>query len=192
MTTAPALHLTHRTGLPPDMAYLLPDFPKPSWTAHVNYGELAAFWLHVHEHLRGSGGQLQQVLAQGVVEEDAAAFQRAFVPRFNAFLQHLTQHHQIEDVAYFPKFRRLDPRMVAGFDLLESDHHVIHDALEASLASARNLIAALPGGGDPTRFALDAHRDASDTLLDLLHRHLADEEDLVLPAMLRYGERAVG
>lgn len=186
------LSLTARTGLPPGIAYLLEPYPAPTWRSHGNFGQLAAFWLQVHDSLREQGAQLKQVtstLREGQI--DAAGFQRQFVPQFNHFLQHLSGHHQIEDAAYFPKFRALDPRMVAGFDLLEGDHEVIHAQLVTTLDAARRMLTAMNGEGDARRFAADAYALDADRLLDLLIRHLADEEELVIPAMLEHGELSV-
>lgn len=190
MTVPSDLHLADRNGLTDEVAYLRAAFPKPRWQAHANYGELADFWLQVHNSLRAHGGQLQQ-LTHGFRDgrHGPADFQRAFVPGINQFLQHLNAHHQIEDDAYFPKFRALDPRMIAGFDLLAADHHVIHEAIGASVDSARGMLAAMAQDPDAQRRATDAYAAASDRLLDLLLRHLADEEDLVIPAMLEHGER---
>ncbi len=192
MTVPPDLRLPERLGLPDEIAYLRADYPKPQWQAHANYGQLADFWLHVHSSLRAHGGQLQQ-LTHGFRDgrHGPADFQRAFVPGINQFLQHLNAHHQIEDSAYFPKFRALDPRMVAGFDLLEADHHLIDAAIGATVDSARRMLAALAQDADAQRRSTDAYAAASDTLLDLLLRHLADEEDLVIPAMLEHGERSL-
>uniref|UniRef100_UPI0035CC7774 hemerythrin domain-containing protein n=1 Tax=uncultured Sphingomonas sp. TaxID=158754 RepID=UPI0035CC7774 len=193
MTIAAALLLPDRVGIPDAIAYLRAAYPAPQWRAHRNYGELTAFWLHVHASLRTQGAQLRQttdMFRDGQI--DADGFQRAFVPRFNHFLQHLTGHHQIEDHAYFPKFRALDARMVAGFDLLENDHEIIHAALLATVEQARALLAALPQAGDARRRAADVYAATSARLSDLLSRHLADEEDLVIPAMLEHGERSVG
>lgn len=192
MTVPPDLHLADRNGLSDEIAYLRAVHPKPHWQAHANYGQLADFWLHVHSSLRAHGGQLQQLthdFRDG--RHGAADFQRAFVPGINQFLQHLNAHHQIEDGAYFPKFRALDPRMVAGFDLLEADHHVIHAAIDATVDSARGMLTAFAQDADAQRRATDAYAAASDTLLNLLLRHLADEEDLVIPAMLEHGERSL-
>jgi hemerythrin-like domain-containing protein len=193
MTTPPNQSLPDRPGLSSDIAYLRAAYPQPTWRTHGNFGELAAFWLQVHESLREQGAALQQVLA-GFREgrSDAATFQRLFVPRLNHFLQHLNGHHQIEDAAYFPKFRALDPRMTPGFDLLEHDHAIIHDALTASVDTARALLAALSGADDTRRSATDRHAGAAGRLHTLLARHLSDEEELVIPAMLEHGERSVG
>ena len=46
------LLLPIRTGLPSELAYLRDGYPQPGWTGHVNFGQLAAFWLQVHDSLR--------------------------------------------------------------------------------------------------------------------------------------------
>lgn len=189
----PDLSLPTRPGLSADIAFLRAAYPQPTWRAHGNFGELAAFWLQVHDGLRQQGEALRHVTTafrEGT--SDADGFSRQFVPQFNHFLQHLTGHHQIEDAAYFPRFRALDRRMVAGFDLLEHDHQLIHEALLGSVDSARALLAALPGAIDARRRAADLHAETTDRLHTLLARHLADEEELVIPAMLEHGERSVG
>ena len=123
--------------------------------------------------------------------QDVATFQRSFVRRLNHFLKHLNGHHQIEDSAYFPRFRALDPRMVAGFDLLENDHELIHQRLLDTVDSARGLLGALDKAEDARRSAADAYARRSEDLLKLLLQHLSDEEDLVIPAILEHGERRV-
>jgi iron-sulfur cluster repair protein YtfE (RIC family) len=194
MTQPPAaLQLPDRAGLPDEIAYLRAAYPAPQWRAHRNYGDLTAFWLQVHASLRAEAqrvAQTTQAFREGGGRIGRDAFQRAFVPGFNYFLQHLTGHHGIEDQAYFPKFRSLDPRMAAAFDVLESDHQIIHASLEATLDHARGLLAALGQPGDP-RPALDRYADTSERLFGLLGQHLADEEDIVIPAMLEHGERRV-
>ena len=192
MLPVPNLALPERDGLPDEVAYLRAAHPAAGWRAHASFGELARFWLHVHETLRHEAHGLARLTA--ALQSDALdrqAFAAAFVPRMNAFLQHLHAHHTIEDDAYFPKFRSLDPRAPRGFDLLEADHRLIDEALQASVDKARDLLAALaPAAGD-SRPRLDAYAAEADRLKGLLVRHLADEEDLVIPAMLEHGERAV-
>ncbi len=185
------LPLTGRSGLPAEIAYLRDRYPQTGWQAHPRYGQLAAFWLHIHATLRSEATALTATtdLLRGR-QIDPAAFQRRFVPELNGFLQHLDAHHRIEDTAYFPKFRALDPRMGVGFDLLERDHHAIHDALLTTVERARILLASLAGTG--IEQAADGYADASGRLIAMLRQHLADEEELVIPAMLEHGERAVG
>jgi hemerythrin-like domain-containing protein len=184
------LVLATRAGIADDIAYLRPLYPAGQWRSHANFGQLSAFWLEVHASLRAQADQVQATAAalrEGRL--DAAGLQRVFVPQLNGFLQHLNGHHQIEDSAYFPKFRALDPRMAAGFDLLDRDHGAIHDALLGTVDRARRMLGA---AGDDARGAADGYANAADGLHALLFRHLADEEDLVIPAMLDHGERRVG
>lgn len=189
--SAPALLLPARAGLPDEIAYLRAAYPAPGWQAHRNYGELTAFWLQVHASLRDQAVRLDGITTGfRAGSSDAAAFGRAVVPALNHFLQHLSGHHGIEDQAYFPKFRALDPRMAAGFDVLESDHLIIHSGLEAMVERARAMLHALGRPADP-RAAVDAYAAASHTLFAQLGQHLADEEEIVIPAMLEHGERRV-
>lgn len=186
------LDLESRDGLPDELAYLRSSYPKEDWQAHANFGELTRFWLHVHEGLRHHGRTLDRLTTdfrEGRL--DADSFRRSFVPGLNQFLSHLNGHHQIEDHHYFPKLRVLDPRMVAGFDLLERDHHRIHEALLASAQAANDFLSAFGKDGDALLRSGDVYAERSAKLLALLLGHLADEEDLVVPAMLHHGERAV-
>lgn len=180
------------SGLPATIAYLRSGYPPFKWREAYNFEELASFWLKVHQDLREQSGELERITLayrEGVL--DATAFQQAFVPGFNQFLHQLEAHHRLEDATYFPKFRALDPRMQAGFDRLEKDHDVIQTALVTSLDAARGLVAALPRGAASARIASDSYAAATKRLAQLLARHLADEEDLVIPAMLDQGERSI-
>ncbi|MGZ6016219.1 MAG: hemerythrin domain-containing protein [Phenylobacterium sp.] len=187
------LQLPTRRGLPDDIAYLRAAYPRAQWQGLANYGELADFWLQIHDSLRRQGDQLKQATdAFGQGEWPAGAdFPSVFVPQFNQFLGYLNGHHQIEDSAYFPRFRALDPRMGVGFAILEADHRLIHEQIVASVDAARTLLQALAQGGDAQRRAADAYSGVTDRLLDLLGRHLADEEDLVIPGILEHGERSL-
>lgn len=186
------LSLGSRDGISDEIAYLRSAYPKGDWAKHVNFGQLCDFWLNVHQSLRTEGAAVERIIADlrdGSI--DAQAFPHRFVPALNQFLGHLDGHHRIEDAAYFPKFRALDSRMERGFDLLEADHHAIHDALETTVNSARGLLASLSHPNRDIR-AADTHADHAAMLTRLLLRHLADEEELVIPAMLEHGERRVG
>ena len=185
-----ALRLGDRRGLSDDIAFLRTHYPRSGWRSHANFGQLANFWLHVHASLRDEGSEVSRIVdAFRDRQIDGNELQRAFVPRLNGFLQHLDQHHRIEDDAYFPKFRQLDERLVVGFDLLEADHELIHQQLVATVEHARGLLNALLTPGEGERQAADAYAVQAQHLLALLLRHLADEEELVIPAMLKHGER---
>jgi hypothetical protein len=186
------LALESRSGLPDALAYLRPLYARDSWRKHANFGELSNFWLHVHDGLRAEGSILRRHTAEySEGRLDARSYGLFLGPNLNHFLQHLNGHHQIEGRLYFPKFRSLDARMTRGFDLLEHDHEQIHQMLLASVETANDFLRVLKFGGDGLRRASDAYAEAADRLLALLLRHLADEEDLIIPAMLHHGERRV-
>ena len=188
----PELDLESRASLPEELAYLRASYPQEAWRGHANFGELARFWLHMPSPLRHHGSILDRTTAQFREGQlDADSFRRSFVPGLNQFLGHLNGHHQVEDQHCFPKFRLLDQRMVAGFDLLDRDHRRIHEALLASATAANEFLTSFGKDSDALRGAGDAYAEASAQLLAFLTRRLADEEDLVVPAMLHHGERAI-
>ena len=178
-----------RAKLPADISYLREKYPRESWDANRNFGDTARFWLQMHNMFRELGGMLKTSTAQfreGVATPDQ--FQRFFAPRLDYFLGHLEGHHHVEDFSYFPLFRSADKRLIVGFDLLENDHEVIHGLLVASAETGRQFIESLHHEGDARRFAADAYATNADQLLDWLLRHLDDEEDLVVPAILEHTE----
>jgi len=184
------LMLDARTGLPDDVAYLRAAHPREGWRAAPTFGQLADFWLGVHAQLRQEGAAVEALTAALI---DGRMTRADFPPRFvaalNRHLGHLDMHHRIEDQSYFPEFRALDVRMAAAFDLLEADHAAVHRMLEETVGAARGLLSALVAGDAPHEaeaFALRSRR-----LIALLDRHLADEEEIVIPAMLVHGERAL-
>lgn len=187
-----SLSLGDRVGLPDEIAFLRAHYPRENWRSHANFGQLADFWLHVHATLRHEGGEVSGIVdAFRNRQIDEKQLQSTFAPRLSGFLQHLDQHHRIEDHAYFPKFRQMDERMVAGFALLEADHDLIHQRLVATVENAQGLLSALSDPGERARRAADTYAADAQDLLDLLLSHLADEEDLVIPAMLKHGERSL-
>lgn len=184
------LMLGVRRGLPDEVAYLRAANPRDGWRTAPSFGALADFWLGVHAQLRREGAEVT-ALTDGLI--DGSVSREAFAPRFvaalNRHLGHLDMHHRIEDQSYFPKFRALDVRMAAAFDLLEADHAAVHHLLEETVGSARGLLSALSAGDAPRE--ADAFATHAQRLIALLDRHLADEEEIVVPAMLVHGERAL-
>ena len=182
-----------RSGLPEDLRELLARYPRSDWGHHRNLGDMARFWLQRHAMFREFGAMLQTSVGdwrEGRIETEG--FVRFFMPRLNRFLGELEGHHSIEDHHYFPVFRAAEPKLARGFDLLDSDHHVIHDALHANAHAANALIAALADGGEAVPRAGDAHADENTKLIAMLMRHLEDEEDLIIPVILDRGEVELG
>ncbi len=178
-----------RPALGDELRFLARRHPRASWAGHPDLGELARFWLQRHQMFRrldeiirtGSEGALAQA-------PDVAALKPWLARHLQTFLWQLEEHHQIEDVHYFPVFRQVEPRLAAGFELLEHDHQALHAALGGIVELANRVLA--HDGADPRHFgaALARFGDAQAALGRALLRHLDDEEDLVVPLLLERGE----
>jgi hemerythrin-like domain-containing protein len=100
------------------------------------------------------------------------------------FLGELVGHHQIEDTAYFPHLAQLEPRIARGFEVLDADHHTLHELIDTFAAGANAL---LRESNDAAQRELVAEFGAVLTRFErMLGQHLTDEEDLVLPVVLKH------
>ncbi len=182
-----------RTGWPDDLKVLIARYPREVWQGHVNLGELARFWLSIHDGFRRSGFALAKGAADFREGRMAPAEYRAwFRPRLQTFLGHLEGHHNIEDHQFFPVFGRAEPRLLRGFEVLESDHENIHAAMLATFEAANAFLHAGDADRDAMLRAGDAYAEAGQKLLRKLGRHLEDEEDLIVPLILDRGEDSLG
>jgi iron-sulfur cluster repair protein YtfE (RIC family) len=162
--------------------------PRETWADHANLGQIAAFWLQRHAMFR----QLDTVIREG--SEAAlddwpgdAAFKSWLARHLSWLLGQLEEHHHVEDRYYFPVFRRAEPRLVAGFELLERDHAALHTTIGGIVEQANAVL-----GGEraaDVRAALARFHDAQVVMGRDLIQHLDDEEDLVVPLLLERGER---
>lgn len=185
--------LDTRTGWTEELRFLLARYPRDVWQGHANLGMMARFWLERHDMFRELGGALQDATKQfraGTVPPEQ--FQAWFVPRLQFFLQQLQAHHHVEDQHYFPIFRAAEKRLARGFEVLDSDHEVLHQAIMKSVEAANEFLRSMQAAGDAKLFAADRHGEASDELLRKMLRHLEDEEDLIVPLILDRGERELG
>ena len=185
--------LETREGLPDDLRFLAEQYPRGEWQAHSNIHGMAGFWLQRHDMFREMG----VLLTGGIADyregrKDAREFAAFFAPRLNRFLGNLDGHHNVEDHHYFPVFAKAEPRLKRGFDILDGDHHLIHDALERNAETANAFLRALQESEDRQRFAADAYADENSRLIAMLKRHLDDEEDLIIPLILDRGDRDLG
>ena len=193
MTDKLILELERRTGLPDDLRFLAEKYPRDEWQAHANIHGMANMWLQRHDMFRELGGILT-----GAIDDyregrtTAPEFAKFFAPRLNFFLGNLDGHHNVEDQHYFPVFARAEPRLKRGFEILDVDHHTIHDGLERNAETANAFLEALKQDADKQRFAADDYADANTRLVAMLKRHLADEEDLIIPLILERGDRGLG
>lgn len=177
--------LLERPGLPEELLFLRALHPREGWSRHPGIAGTAAFWLQRHAFFRDMGQSLT-----GIVDDyregrqSAPEFARRFAPRLQRFLGELDGHHSVEDQHYFPVFAAAERRLQRGFDILDRDHHAIHDALMRNAEAANAFMRALAASADEQRLRADDYAAENLSLVAMLSRHLDDEEDLVIPLIL--------
>ena len=193
LKTPPAdLLLDARSGWPADLRLLIDRYPRAVWAGHANLGAMAQFWLSRHDMFREIGAALEEATSAFREGSATAEHLRAWFPsRLQFFLQQLNAHHQVEDLHFFPVFQAAESRLAHGFDVLESDHKVIHEQIVVTVEQA-NAFLRTALNDDALRGAGERYAAASDALLRLLTRHLGDEEDLIIPLILDRSEAALG
>jgi hemerythrin-like domain-containing protein len=189
---SPEFALDRRSGWPADLRVLIDRYPREVWTGHANLGAMAQFWLQRHAMFREIAAALEQATAAFRDGTASAQDLRAWFPsRLQFFLQQLNAHHQIEDLHYFPVFQAAEARLAHGFDVLETDHRVIHEQIDATVEAA-NVFLRTAVNDDAMRGAGERYAAQNGALLRLLAQHLADEEDLIIPLILDRSEAALG
>ncbi|MDF0603955.1 hemerythrin domain-containing protein, partial [Psychromarinibacter sp. C21-152] len=120
---------------------------------------------------------------------DGRAGFETYAPRLSRyggfFLNQLHGHHQIEDMHYFPQLVGLEPRIDRGFEMLEKDHESIDPMLQDFASSANAVLQ--PADDTAARDAARTFLERLDGFGALLERHLTDEEDIVVPVILKSG-----
>lgn len=175
--------LIRRAGLPQGLVTLLDAFPRAEWGSDPRFGGLAAFWLDRHLAFRDLLARMAgdaEAVAEGRL--DPEAWRGRLARMGNHLVQDLLGHHQIEDDAYFPQMQRLEPRLARGFDLLDADHHALDGLLRGFVAGANAALTAKAAREGALRFHAG--------LVPFTHsltRHLEDEEDLIIPVILKHG-----
>ena len=172
--------LASREGLPDALRTLLDEYPRSGWQTHANFAGLVAFWLERHMMFRKLCEMLRSDAEQASDGNLDPRSMQARLSRFGGMLvQQLHGHHQIEDMHYFPVLSRQETRLQRGFDILDKDHHALDGLLDRFTRSANGV---LQGQAEPGHF-----REEVLSFEALLKRHLEDEEDLIVPVILKHG-----
>ena len=106
------------------------------------------------------------------------------------FVGELHAHHMVEDTHYFPQLRSLEAKIERGFDILDCDHHAIDGHLEGFTEDANAIMRAVGAGGD-WKATTGNFRTGLQNLTRFLDRHLIDEEELVVPVLLKHTPRGM-
>jgi len=182
------------SGLPPtrlddELRALLMQHPRESWPDHPRLGEVARFWLARHEMFRKLEGIVRHGLETRIDRLDDPPRDKLWLRRHLGFtLQQLDEHHAVEDHHYFPLFRRAEPRLGRGFALLDKDHDDLHRTLETLAERTQAVLTRADDDAPALKSALGRLNEAHEALARLLHGHLRDEEDLIIPLILERGE----
>lgn len=189
MTNQTIFDPTTRQPMPPSALFLAQIYPRAGRSDRGDLCDTARMWLGNHRYFRQLLPRIDQSLAaHDPFAMEGQAFAQDLARGMNSLLGGLEGHHGVEDEYYFPEFRRAEPRLGAGFDVLDADHKFIHAALETlaqtGTALVREFAAPVPTPGATRGHLRDDLRGALATFEASLLRHLDDEEDLVIPFLL--------
>ena len=186
------LALTDRKKLPDALRVLLEDYPRDGWELDPSFDGLVKFWLDRHlmfRRLMGEMGSATEALLDKKIAPERYA---SVLSKYGGmFVNGLHEHHTIEDTYYFPKLAIKDRRIQRGFDILDKDHQDLDSLLSEFMAGANGVIHSSDnevklheGAG---RFQKELRK-----LERLLDRHLVDEEELIVPVILKFGSAGLG
>ncbi len=177
--------LETRTGLPPALRALRDTLPRAGWEAHPNFDGLTRFWLDRHLMFRDVLTRLRDGAEARSDNSNDPERHAHETSRYAGFLlNQLHGHHTIEDQHYFPQLMGFEPKLDAGFALLDRDHHALDGHIHALAQTTNSYLNAWSGPEAPN--ALGTLTDALTEFERFLDRHLTDEEDLIVPIILTH------
>ena len=185
------LSLETRAGLPDALRVLLADHPREAWEADPGFHGLVSMWLDRHLLFRRLLA-LMRADAEALLDRsiDPQAWGLRASRLGSRFVGDLHGHHQIEDDHYFPLLMARDARLEQGFAILEADHKALDLHLERFVEDANGALRALEEA-DALRTGAGRFHEGLRRLESFLDRHLTDEEELIVPVILRDGEAAL-
>jgi iron-sulfur cluster repair protein YtfE (RIC family) len=183
-TVAPRRH-----PLPEDIRDRLYSPERDQWQDHPHYlisnaRALQRNHRNLKRQARQYHGALTHLLELSETERNTQANRQLLTTIGNhgkSLLKNLHSHHGFEDSSVFPALRQYHPRLAAGFDVLEKDHL----ALDALLDDIEQQLVEFPSLATNPWKVENTHRQAAG-LEALLHRHMDDEEDIIVPIYLLY------
>ncbi|MEM9970696.1 MAG: hemerythrin domain-containing protein [Pseudomonadota bacterium] len=184
--------LESRDGLPDALTYLLRDYPRDMWAKHENFGGLVQFWLDRHLMFRRLLEAMRDELERALDGNLEPRMLGIRVSRYaSLFVRELHGHHTIEDTTYFPKLVALEPSLERGFDILDRDHKDLDAHLDSFTDHVNRLLVAVDNQDEWRRAAEGLCGDLQ-RFGGFLERHLVDEEDLIVPVLLKHASDSVG
>ncbi|MEC9342788.1 MAG: hemerythrin domain-containing protein [Pseudomonadota bacterium] len=188
----PENHVEYRSAISAPLRAAMFDIPREQWSAYPQFRGEAEFWTQIHEGLLNASATLPAWLKQFMEAGDEGQM-RALAPRIaglgGQLVHHAHGHHHIEDHHFFPAFLRLFPQLEHPLEMLDGDHKVLTEVLD-DLEAAVKAFPVAPQGSD--RQMREAWLKGASVLLPaaerldaLFIRHIGDEEEICIPAMLK-------
>ena len=185
------LSLETRSGLPDALRVLLENYPRESWQSDAGFSDLVRFWLERHLMFRRVVDIMIDETEEALDQSMDLKVYASHLARYGGFfMQELHTHHVVEDQQYFPRLRGMEDRLSRGFDILDRDHRVIDQHLDAFEGDVRSVFGVLKGSDDP-RKAIEVFANRLSRTHHLLDRHLTDEEELIVPVILKHAPSGV-
>ena len=178
-------HVAMRDGLPSAIRPTLLEEAKQDWQAHPRFAGKTQFFMSIHRQLLNRVDWLVETTEhlfdapQSTLQDQISSTD---IQQATAHLLHFAHgHHEIEDNGYFPQFIQLYPNLEHAMDLLDGDHHVLDETLNGTEESLASMLRA------PTHDSTaKLYRNAA-ALKKIMHRHITDEEEVIIPVFLRHG-----
>lgn len=176
-----------RTGLPAEMQLLLQDYPREAWPDHPHFAQSIQNWMNAHQMFRQLAELSRAVTETYLDRADAPDRVAGRLSRYgNLLVANLHGHHSWEDRSYFPELSRADPRFDTGLEMLEGDHVALDAVLDRFTRTGNRVLKLIDLGADEARDEAAALHRTTEEIEGFLARHLADEEDLVVPILLHH------
>lgn len=189
-------HVEQRSELSDQLQQQLSDLQSISgtrdeWPQHKRFAGEAEFWMQVHKALLGAAAELPDRCASLLLLADDPTARKKHLTQLSQLggqlIHHAHTHHHVEDHHFFPVFQRAFPKLNHHLELLDGDHKILTqslDQLESALstlpavkADASNLSLVMLKGEELLR--------AANRVNNLFKRHIADEEEICIPAILQ-------
>lgn len=179
-----------RQGLPTEMQILLRDYPRAAWPDHPNFARSIRNWMGAHQMFRQLGDLCRSDTELYLDRKCDGADYAGRLGHFgNLLVANLHGHHTWEDRSFFPELQGADSRFESGLNVLEADHDVLDEVLERFTSAANRVIKLMQLDEAQAREEASGLHKTSAEIERFLARHLADEEDLVVPILLHHKMR---
>lgn len=182
--------LVPSSPLPESVRQALVPLEREHWQAHDNFlTSDARALLRNHASLKRQARQYRGALEHLLNLPDHARESEGtlrLLPviqhHLQSLLRSLHSHHGFEDSSVFPVIKLQHPRLGQAIDLMEQDHLVL-DQLLGTLHQRSQL----PPLALQSVSEVESARQEADHLEQLLHGHMQNEEEILVPLYLVYG-----